>query len=69
MIIITYKPEDGPLAIRLSFDPPEGDRGKNKEKMEKKEFEKELAIVDWDAIGAKEAQEISRQKRYREKIF
>lgn len=37
--------------------------------MEKKEFEKELAIVDWDAIGAKEAQEISRQKRYREKIF
>ncbi|GET51766.1 hypothetical protein GLOIN_2v1878126 [Rhizophagus irregularis DAOM 181602=DAOM 197198] len=59
MIIITYKPEDGPLAIRLSFDPPEGDRGKNKEKMEKKEFEKELAIVDWDAIGAKEAQEIN----------
>ncbi|UZO04712.1 uncharacterized protein OCT59_025083 [Rhizophagus irregularis] len=27
--------------------------------MEKKEFEKELAIVDWDAIGAKEAQEIN----------
>ncbi|CAB5360683.1 unnamed protein product [Rhizophagus irregularis] len=27
--------------------------------MEKKEFEKELAIVDWDAIGAKEGQEIN----------